>query len=86
MEKNNFVDVEIYTEKLNDMYARISEFITKHPKNRMIHQLSNQLNILAVACHNSHFHDDEKHFLEWNNLLKESEKIIGMAIKADVLG
>ena len=41
MEKNNFVDVEIYTEKLNDIYARISEFIAKHPK-KMIHQLLNQ--------------------------------------------
>ena len=41
--ENDFINVEIYTEKLNDMYARISEFMSRHPNSTMNNQLSNQL-------------------------------------------
>ena len=84
--ENDFINVEIYTEKLNDMYARISEFMSGHPNSTMINQLSNQQHLLALARHKSRFHDDEKHFMEWDNLLKESEKMMGEAIVEDVLG
>ena len=83
---NDFLNVEIYTEKLNDMYARFSEFISKHPKNKMIDELSNQQHLLAIARYKSRFCDGEKHFVEWDNLLRESKRLIGRAILDDMLG
>ena len=86
MENINFIDVEIYTEKLNDMYARVSEYISAHPRNRVIHKLQDQQHLLAIARHKSRFHADEKHFSEWKKLLDQSEKTVREAIIADVLG
>ncbi len=81
----DFIDVEIYTEKLNDMYARIAEFISAYPKNQMVEQLKSQQHILAVAHHQSRFHCDEQHLSKWDALLRQSEKMIMEARIANVL-
>ena len=80
----DFIDVEIYTEKLNDMYAQIAEYIAADPHNPIIPKLKEMQHTLSLAHYKSRFYRDAEHFAIWDNLLKQSERLILEAKVANI--
>ena len=81
----DFIDVELYTERLNDMYARIAEFVAAYPGNKLVPKLKEQQQTLAIAHHKSRFYRDKEHFAIWDDLLQQSERLLTEAQAANTL-
>ena len=79
------INIEIMTEQLNDMYARVSEFIIQYPANNRIPKLREMSSRLAVAHQKSRIYTDEKHAAEWEDLLKQAKDLISEAEVSNVL-
>lgn len=81
----DFIDVEIYTERLNDMYARFAEFVAAYPDNKLVPKLKELQHTLAIAHHKSRFYRDKEHFAIWDDILQQSERLIAEAQAANTL-
>ena len=67
---------EIYTERLNDMYAQISNCLDTMPDNHFRHILLKRQKEISLAHKQSRFYCDPMHFDEWETQLSESQIIL----------
>lgn len=73
------LQTELYTERLNDMYARISEFQTKAPYNLYFDELEQKGKDIAIAHRRSRFYPDKDHFAQWESLLADADTLLKKA-------
>ena len=83
--RNSLIDTEILTERLNDMYATVSDFLVRYPDNTQRNDLLQIQKKLAIAHHRSRIHIDEQSVKEFHTLLAQGDKILSKARIANVL-
>lgn len=76
---NAVFKASIYTERLNDMYARISEFVKDNPHNPFCQGLKDKRKEISIAYKESRFFCDQEHFDKWENQLMTVETLLKTA-------
>ena len=79
LNKKAVLKSELYTERLNNMYATISEFQQKVPDNPYYTQLKEKSEEIAIAHRESRFYCNQAHFTRWENMLSEAEALLTKA-------
>ena len=76
---NAVLKASIYTERLNDMYARISEVLKEKPHSTFCQALRDKRREISIAYKQSRFFCDQEHFDKWENQLMTAEILLKTA-------
>lgn len=81
----HFIENELYTDSINDVLVKCTNFIIRYPKNRLIPMIESARLSLASAHRSSRIFTDQEHRGIWDREIKETKELLRKAEVENVL-